>query len=394
MKKGIVCGIDVGTTSVRVVVSEYLNKGENPKILCATLSPARGIRHGYVVNFDDAAHSIAIAVKKAEQESGVRIKKAYVAAGGIGLEASFAIGSVAISRGDSEITELDIERLFEVCRNNIKDKNNKEVLHTIPLIYKLDGKKVLGRPIGMKGSQLEAKILFVTILDQHYKDLVGAVEEAGVSVEEVAASPIAASYITLSRMQKNAGCVLANIGAETVSIVVFEDGIPVSLQVFPIGSSNITNDIALCMRVPLEEAEKIKIFRTEVGAPRKRIEDVVNARVSDIFDLIEGHLKKIGKNGLLPAGIIITGGGSAIETIDILAKNSLSIPAKVASNQLDTTEDKDTKAGKAVIREAVWAVAYGLTLLGHNLDDEGQYGSNITNDIWSRIRAWIKQFLP
>ena len=254
------------------------------------------------------------------------------------------------------------------------------ILHTIPLGYKIDGKKVLVRPHGMKGGILEVRTLFVTCLEQHLEDLVSAVEAAGVRVDDVIAAPIAESSVALSKLQKKAGCVLANIGAETVSISVFEEGIPVSLQVFPIGSTDITNDIALGLKVPLEEAERIKKFRDE-GNLKRKVDEIIEARLSDIFELIEAHLRKIGKNGLLPAGIILTGGGAIIGAIEDLAKSSLRLPAKVA-----TPRD---------IRDLSWSIAYGLCLLGLNPNaaDES-LGVKIAKQSGSNVIGWLKQFLP
>jgi cell division protein FtsA len=203
------------------------------------------------------------------------------------------------------------------------------------------------------------------------------------------AAPIAAGFVTLTKSQKVAGCVLANIGAETVSIAVFENNIPTSLEVFPIGSTDITNDIALGLKVPLEEAEQIKIgVITGSSYPRKKLEEIIAARLSDIFELIEAHLKKIGRNGLLPAGIIITGGGSGLTSIDTLAKVYLKLPSRIGTlSHLDS---------KSSFKDATWAVAYGLCIWGLHSDE----GPNIDNtsvffkNTWKKILQTIKQFLP
>src|SRR3990167_2842613 len=209
---------------------------------------------------------------------------------------------------------------------------NRKIIYSIPALWKLYGKPVLGRVLGMKGIKLETKALFISCIESHLDDLVQAVEDAGVKVIDVVASPIAASFVTLSKSQKIAGCVLANIGAETVSIVVFENKIPISLEVFPIGGSDITNDIALGLKISLEEAESIKLGGvTATSYSRKKLEEIISARLGDIFELIEVHLKKIGKSGLLPAGIIITGGSSSIGLIEDLARSYLRLPSRIAS---------------------------------------------------------------
>src|ERR1035437_7743881 len=175
-------------------------------------------------------------------------------------------------------------------------------------------------------------MLFIPCIDHHLNDILESVEGAGIRVEDVMAAPVAASLVTLTKSQKIAGVVLCNIGAETVSIAVFENSVPVSLEVFPIGSTDITNDIALGLKVPLEEAEQIKIGAiTGNSYPRKKLEEIIEARLSDIFELIEAHLKKIGRSGLLPAGIVITGGGAGLGTIEDMARVALRLPSRVGS---------------------------------------------------------------
>jgi hypothetical protein len=216
------------------------------------------------------------------------------------------------------------------------------------------------------------------------------VEEVGITVEDVMASPIALSFVTLSKSQKIAGCVLANIGSETTSISVFENNTPVSMEVFPIGGSDITNDIALGIKVPIEEAEQIKIGAiTGSSYSRKKLEEIVEARLSDIFELIESHLKKLGRNGLLPAGIILSGGGSMLSGIEDLAKDSLSIPARIGSIELKLQDKNNYK-------DMLFGVAYGLCVLGINIDEETSIdtSSQFLTKTGKAIATWIKQFLP
>ncbi len=380
MARNIITGIDVGTSSIRVLVSEYVKGKNGLQVIGTAHKESRGLRHGYIVNFDDAAASIAEAVREAERSAKVKISRALLSVGGVSLGTLTGEASIAVSRADAEVNDVDVKRVIGASESNLRDRVNRKILHTIPLGYKIDGKKVLVRPHGMKGGILEVRTLFVTCLEQHLEDLVSAVEAAGVRVDDVIAAPIAESSVALSKLQKKAGCVLANIGAETVSISVFEEGIPVSLQVFPIGSTDITNDIALGLKVPLEEAERIKKFRDE-GNLKRKVDEIIEARLSDIFELIEAHLRKIGKNGLLPAGIILTGGGAIIGAIEDLAKSSLRLPAKVA-----TPRD---------IRDLSWSIAYGLCLLGLNPNaaDES-LGVKIAKQSGSNVIGWLKQFLP
>jgi cell division protein FtsA len=304
-----------------------------------------------------------------------------------------------VTRADSEITALDIKRLNEQSEKDIPASVslNRKTLHALPLQYKIDGKVVLGNPEGMKAGKLEVKMLYITCLEHHLNDLIQAVEEADVQVQDVMAAPIAASLVTLSKAQKIAGCVLANIGAETVSIAVFENNMPVSLEVFPIGSTDITNDIALGLKVPLEEAEQIKIGAiTGNSYPRKKLEEIIEARLSDIFELIEAHLKKVGRSGLLPAGIVITGGGAGLGTIEDLARVALRLPSRVGTVNFSIA---DTVKDKQHFRDASWAVAYGLCIFGSKAESMGAVGnsgalSRFLRMLKNNIGARVKQFLP
>jgi len=321
MARNIITGIDVGTHTTRVVIAEHVKGRIIPRIIGVGSSETKGLRHGYIINHADATRSIAQAVKLAEKNSKVQIKNAYLSIGGISLESTIAKGQTIISRADSEITDLDIKNVISASKENAGSLANKRIIDTIPLKYTLDGNDVLTQnPEGMQGVKLEVKTLFIANLEQHFTDLVHVVENIGIEVEDVIAAPIAASLVALTKKQRAVGCVLANIGAETVSVIVFEDDTPTSLRVFPIGSTDITNDIALGFRIPLEEAERLKRGDSHESYPKKKLDEIIEARLSDIFELIELHLKKVGRNGLLPAGIIITGGGAGVSTIADLAK--------------------------------------------------------------------------
>ena len=394
MSRNIITGIDIGTYHVKVVIVSAQEKNEKgfPKIIGVGMAESRGLRHGYIVNIQDVTNSIKEAVEKAESHAEIKIKKAYVSIGGIGLGSITSASSVIISRADSEITSLDVKKVQEQCEKDIPNSAslNKKIIHSIPLYFKIDGKIALGKPEGMKGSKLEVKSLYITCLEHHLNDTIQAVEDIAISVQDVMASPIAASLVTLTKSQKIAGCVLTNIGAETVSIAVFENNIPVSLEIFPIGSTDITNDIALGLKVPLEEAEQIKIGAiTGSSYPRKKLEEIITARLSDIFELIEAHLKKIGRNELLPAGIIITGGGSGLTNIEELAKMSLKLPSRIGTVHLGLQE-------KQSYRDSTWAVAYGLCILGthSNEDMPIDSGPRLLENSKRTIIAWFKQFLP
>ncbi|PIT90886.1 cell division protein FtsA [Candidatus Kaiserbacteria bacterium CG10_big_fil_rev_8_21_14_0_10_49_17] len=388
MARNIITGIDIGTYTVKVVIAEHVRgKDKNfPQIIGTGMSESKGMRHGYIVGTQDVRKSIRAALSQAEKMAGVKVKAAYVAFGGVGLDEVHAKGEVIISRADLEVVDLDIKKALEDSVEKAAQKViNRKIIHEIPLGFRLDGTRVLGRPVGMHGSKLEADVLFITALEQHLQDLIHCVEDAGVEVIDVMASPIAAGLVSLTKAQKKAGCVLANIGSETVSIVVFEDSIPVSLKVFPIGSTDITNDIALGLKVSLDEAEQIKRGAlTSTPVSKKKLDDIIDARLKDIFELVDKHLQSIGKNGLLPAGIIITGGGSGATSIEDLAKAALRLPSQIAATRT---------LGKTKIKDASWAVAYGLTIWGLTADEEPA-GLQLTRSAGGKFLSLLKQFLP
>lgn len=389
MSDRIITGIDVGTYQVKVVVVRAPRKNtttSHPQIIGTGYAESRGLRNGYIINDSDVVRSVRNAVAQAEKASGTNIKSAYISMGGIGLDEIFSRGETIPSRADSEITQSDIDKVVQESEERILDQiSNRKILHAIPLNYTVDGEKVLGRPHGMKGAKLEVETLFVTTFEQHLNDLVNAIESIGIAVDDVMASPLAGSLVMLSKAQKRAGCVLANIGAETVSIVVFEDNTPTSLKVFPIGSNDITNDIALGLKVPLEEAEKIKRGgMTGTNYSKRKLDEIISARLTDIFELIDSHLKKMHKDGLLPAGVIITGGGSGITTVQDLARASLRLPSKIAT--LDPGQN-----GK--VRDASWAVGYGLCIWGASGSEE-ETGITIARKTGGTLINWFKQFLP
>lgn len=407
MSRNISVGLDIGTYHVKAVIAESSPTSHSmPNILGVGYAESKGLRHGYIINQNDAIKSIRKAIRQAERTANFRVKKVFLSAGGIGLSSYTSNGSVMISRADNEITDLDVEKVLAESQRNIPSTTiiNKRIIHNIPVRFSIDGKEILGsNPVGMKGVKLEVTVLYIFSLEHHLAELIQAVEDSGIEVADIMAAPIAASLVSLTKAEKIAGVVLANIGSETVSIVVHEDGIPVSLEVFPMGSNDITNDIALGLQVSLEEAEQIKTEfeegATPIKHPRKKLEEIITTRLSDIFELIGAHLKKINKNGLLPAGIVITGGGSGITTIEDLARAYLKLPSKISKlvcNEQITECLKD-RSGVS-IKDATWAVAYGLCVFGLNADGEDVvslgFGKKFMKSIWQKIIRWFKQFLP
>ncbi len=372
------------------MVTETMGGSLLPRIIGVGVAESKGLRRGFIVNTEEVAKSVKNAINQAEKTTGLQIKKASLSVGGVGVNAFTQIGATAISRADLEITNLDINKAVEESQNAIAESVllNRKIIHNIPVSFKIDGKLILGQPAGMKGAKLEAKTFFVTCLEQHLDNLTEAVELAGVKVENFTASPFPASLVNLTRTQKIAGAVLANIGAETTAVAVIENDLPVSLEILPFGSSDITNDIALGLKISLEEAENLKIGNTPLGSfSRRKLDEIIEARLSDIFELIDNHLKKIGRNGLLPAGIVITGGGAGTINIEQSARTSLNLPAKALTGLLGVNS-------KIQVKENIWSIAYGLCLIGKDGLNEENFGNNFVKKTRLDILRWFKQFMP
>lgn len=366
-----------------------LQKGEkHPSVIGIGEWESEGIRHGYVVNPTLASESIRTAVSMAEKSAGIRIRKAAIALGGTTLSGETLSGEAIISKADGEVTPLDIEKALEDCESKVQS-NNKKIIRIVPLSYKLDGKEILGRPEGLKGTKLEVKALFVTCLNQHVEDLIEAVTLAGIEPTDIVPSIFSASNIALSAKQKVVGAALVNIGSETVSVGVFENESIISLHTFSIGSSDITNDIALGMKVSLEKAEDLKLGNIDPVFPKKKLDEIVDARLSDIFELIENHLKKIKRNGLLPAGIVFIGGGANVANLEELSKEALRLPSAVGST------DMFSNSVKTKLRDPSWFAVLGLL---NPSNDDYEYSSSSSSGLWKNlkniVKSSIKQLLP
>jgi cell division protein FtsA len=387
MIRNISIGIDIGSTTTRVVVGEFLKGEKNPKIIGIGESETKGARHGYVVNIPEAVISVKNAISVAEKSSGIKIKRAFISIGGVTLRGDTSSGVGIISKADGEVTSLDINKALEDCEDNL-NLNNRKIIKVFPLSFKLDGKEILGRPEGMRGTKLEIKALFVTSSTSHFEDLLEVVTLAGIDPIDVIASAEAGSYIALSEKQKIVGGALVNIGSETVSLSIFENGTLVSLYTFSIGGADITNDIALGMKVSLENAERFKLGNISEDFSQKKLDEIIEARLFDIFELIENHLKKIKRNELLPAGIVFIGGGANIPLLEEFSKSALKLPSRVGTTEIFGNI-------KTKLRDPAW-----FTVLGLIMSDDGNnfYSKNLFQNFFRNlknlVKSNVKQLMP
>lgn len=383
-------GIDIGTYHVKVVIAAPADRPDLPMQIVGTGTAAsKGMRHGYIIDRAEASRSIKEALQRAASAAKVNVKSARVAMGGVGLDEIRSQGDVTLTASGGIVTEKDIEKALRDSEKRASSKlTNRTIIHTIPLEYRVDGTKVLGKALGLQGTKLSVDTLLITMLTQHHDDLIDAVESAGVEVESVMASPLAASLVSLTKAQKTAGVVLANIGSETLSIIVFDNDTPVSLKVFPRGAGDITNTIALSFQIPPTEAEQIKrgaVTGSDI-APKK-IQTIVAAQMKDMFTLVNAHLKTINRARLLPAGIVITGGGSGVDSAADIARTVLKLPSSIGvAGQLARTTTAD----------ATWAVAYGLCrwAYGEDIGDRNHSFGDLLSHGWESFKQTFRSLLP
>jgi len=368
-------------------VGEFLKGEKIPKIIGMGEYPTVGMRHGYVVSFDDVVSSVKNAISQAEKTSGIKIKKSLIALGGLTLRGDVSMGTAIVSKADGEVTNLDVTKALDECEGNLS-LGNKKIVQVIPISFKLDGQEVLGRPEGLRGNKLEVKALVINCNTQHLDDLLAVIEEAGVTPFDIVLGPISASNIALSKKQKIVGVSLVNIGAETTSIATYENETLIGLHTYSIGSSNITNDIALGMKVNLDEAESLKIGNVAGEYSKKKLDEIIEARSTDIFESLENHLRKIKRSELLPAGIVFIGGGANLNKLEDFSKAILKLPSKVGISEVFGNT-------KTKLRDPAWFTVLGLL---DNNKETVIYSNNSFNhtfkDFKKLLKIGLKQLLP
>ncbi len=383
-------GIDIGTYQVKVVICAPAENPDMPmQIIGSGTAHSKGMRQGFILDRNEATRSIKEALQRASAAAKVRVTSARVSLGGVGLDEIRATGEFPLTASGGIVTEREIEKAIADSKTRTTAKlTNRTVIHPIPLEYRVDGTKVYGKPLGLQGTKLAVDTLLITMFTQHYDDIIDAVEAAGVEVEGVMASPLAASLVTLTKMQKTAGVCLANIGSETLSIIVFDNDTPVSLKVFPIGSADITNTLALSFQIPLTEAESLKrggVTQSEI--PQKKLQLIVSNRLKDMFTLVNAHLKSIDRAKLLPAGIVITGGGSGLTSAADIARATLKLPSSLGQIGL---------MPRSASIDATWAVAFGLCRWAFAEDTAVRTSSvgEVLASAWDSLKQSIRSLLP
>ncbi|TSC93519.1 MAG: cell division protein FtsA [Candidatus Berkelbacteria bacterium Licking1014_85] len=410
-KQDLIVGVDIGSTKVAVCIGTA-NEGI-VSIISLTKAVNSGMRKGTVVDIEDCISSISTALELAENAINSSIYSAFIAIGGNHTSVASSRGVIAVSRPNGEITETDVERVIEASRA-IALPPNKEIIHVIPKYYIVDGLDNIKDPIGMSGVRLEVETLIVAGQTSAIRNLTKCVNQAGLNIDGLIYSPIASAKTLLNKKQKESGVLLLDIGGGTTSFVIFEEKDIIHAGIIPIGSSHITNDIAIGLKTSLENAEKIKIkfgyadsskiresekieMRKIVPSDdtkfeKKLVAEIIEARLKEIFDKIKNELRSVGKDSMLPAGAVLTGGGSSLEGIVELAKTELELPAQLGIPSLEISGMVDN------IDNPIYSTSIGLMIEGYEQNQPTNFRfslpkENISN-IVEVIKHWLKKFLP
>ncbi|NCD01029.1 cell division protein FtsA [bacterium] len=417
MKEEIIAGLDIGTSEIRLVISQKVGKGNSisPQVIGAVSVPTVGFSKGVVNSIEDITSSISACVEKAERLVGLPINNVWLSLNDPKIRCERSKGVVAVGKSDGEINDSDIQRAIEAA-GSVAVPANYEVIHTMPVKYAVDNQEDIKDPIGMSGIRLEVETLIILALSSQLKNLTKAVHRTGLEVDDVVISSLALGEALLTKKQKDLGAAVVNIGATTTSVAVYEEGTLMHTAILPIGSEHITSDIAIGLRCPINLAERIKVNFGEALADfvdkqeeisleklieeeevndhippvsKKYLSEIIEARVEEIFNMVDLELKKIDRSGMLPAGIFLTGGGSELNNISEAAKKYLRLPAALGKNRnLDTVIDK--------VNNLNYSTALGLIAWADYYEPQTK-SVNITKnlgDVFGKVKSWVKRITP
>jgi len=413
MAKGhIVAGLDIGTSTIKFLVAQ--KKGKELEVLRYAQSLSFGLRKGAVVKVEETSKNIHLLVSSVEKDLGRKINSVFVNLGGSRLYVIPSDGIISVSRANQVISQEDIDRVLQATKA-INIPSNEDVLDIFPKEFIIDDQKGIKQPLGLTGIRLEAKVLLLCYFQSDFVNLTQAVLNSKLQIDDVVPSPLAAADAVLSPQQKELGVAVIDMGAATTSLTVFEEGDLIHFAVFPIGSANITNDIAIGLRTEVAIAESIKrqygaciITKTanekkeqsnkkieiidkaaSLSFTKKNLVDIIEPRVSEILDLIQKELKKIGRQELLPGGVVLSGGGAKLSKIKELVKQQLKLPCSIGSPKGIVGIDDDPSMATIV----------GLVLGGSDIDGSDKEGIlgfiiRFIKGLGQKLRKVFRVFVP
>lgn len=413
MKKDFIVGLDIGSFYVKTIVAQLTGNEEYPyQIVGVGRSLAKGIKKGGITDMKDAEASVHSSLELAEKITGVPIQDGFISISGDHITSTYSKGVVAIGRADGEITLDDVDRVLNASQA-LNIPQNKEIIHVLPQKYFVDDNHDIKDPVGMSGVRLGVESLIVEGMIPNIKTLIRVVENSGVNVQGMVVDSLAASYAILNKKQKDLGVVLINIGATTTSLIVYEDGEIKHLKVLPIGSGHITNDIAIGLRTTIEVAEKIKVEygvanpkevnkreqinlakldENESGSVmRQEVAMIIEARLEEIFRMVNKELQSIQRQAMLPSGAVLTGGGARLRGIIDSAKDNLKLPAQIGFplNSQVIIEDVDDPLYATSVGLIMWQIDHGV-----KGQSSGSQVKQVLGQGFHKVRDWVKHLLP
>jgi cell division protein FtsA len=392
-----IVGLDIGTTKICVVIGEAVNG--MLEFRGVSTSQSTGLRKGAVVNIEATVESIRNALREAESSTGVEIRSVYVGISGNHIRGFSSYGAAGV-RG-KEVMPFDVERVIDSAKA-VYIPLDKEVLHVIPTGYILDGQDGIKDPVGMIGVRLEAQVYIITAAVTSLQNLLKCCEKAGIEVADIVFEPLASAGAVLADEEKDLGVALVDIGGGTTDIVLYKDGWLRHSAILAIGGNHFTNDIAVGLRIAVSEAERIKqsfgsavisrvhdseeIEIVQAGQERKilrrHVAEIIQPRAEELLDLVKNEL--ISSNGydMASTGVVLTGGGSLLEGIDLLAESILGLPVRLGA-------PKGITGCPEVMKNPVYATGEGLVLHGFNCEwNDVSYHDHV-NGIFGKMKDWV-----
>lgn len=370
-------GVDLGSKNFRIIVATVTDMSPNPQIITGAVGEAEGIRQGRILEMPLAIAALKKLVKKTEIELGENIHNVNVAITGDFIKTKIVHTKMTVAKASNEVTELDFENAKFEATSQILPNSPFHILNTTLSEVKLDGKKIRGSALHQVGGIIEMKFILHLIPKKILEEYVQLFDELELNVSELVFSSVA-NYIPLTkRSERVAGVGILNIGHDTTTFTYFENELPAVIKIWSIGGANITNDIALMLSTKIEDAEEIKKNFKNLNI--KKVQQIINARVEDICDLVKQEIADIAPMGKIPGGIILTGGGSKIEDIELTIKKSLGMQVQNGNKILMSMT-------KNLLKDSSWAVAYGLTYF--DIKDQ-----TLAQEVWEKVKKYFNKFL-
>ncbi len=399
----IVVGLDIGTTKICAVVGEVL--GDDIHIIGIGTHPSIGLRKGVVVNIESTVDSIKKAVEEAELMAGCEISSVYAGIAGGHITGFNSRGIVAVK--GSEVTAHDVERVTDAARA-VAIPMDREVIHVLPQEYIVDDQAGIQNPVGMAGVRLEAKIHIVTGAVTSAHNIVKCANRAGLDVADIVLESLASGEAVLTSEEKELGTALLDLGGGTTDLAIFSDKNIRHTFVLALGGNNLTNDIAIGLRAPIAEAEKIKrkygacVARRISGdesievpgmgggkprkLPRQILGEILEPRMEEIFTLVKREIYRAGMEPFVNSGMVVTGGSSLLEGLCEVAESVFNLPTRLGKPQgISGLVD--------VVNNPMYATGVGLVLFGARNQGNRKFrirDSNIFNRVMTRMKRWFK----